>query len=266
MTAREHQLHTALEPPPLPSADEAWALFIDIDGTLVELAAHPSMIRIDAYTRRMLERLQPLLGGALAVLSGRCLVDVDRLLMPLVLPAGALHGLERRERSGTKTLAGPPPEVAAAIGRACAEGIADMKGAWIEEKSGIGFALHFRTAPRQGPAVRRLAQEVAAASSGLYMVQLGDCVAELKPVGIDKGTALRALLETGPFQGRRPIMVGDDLTDESAFEAARQSGGLGIIVGARRPTRASHALASPRTVLEWLGALIRQLERQEAAR
>lgn len=252
--------------PPLPGTDERWALFVDIDGTLVELAAHPDVVRIDAYTRRLLERLQPLLDGALAVLSGRGLADVDRLLAPLVLPAGALHGLERRDASGARKLTAPLPEISETVGRACSEGARNMVGVWVEEKSGIGFALHYRTAPRQASAVQRLAQQVAAASSGAYMVQLGDCVAELRPAGGNKGTALRALLETPPFEGRRPVMLGDDLTDETAFAVVEQLGGHAIIIGARRPTRANHTLASPRAVLEWLGALIRRLEQTGMAR
>lgn len=248
-----------LVPPPYPVSDR-WALFVDIDGTLVNLVAHPDMVRVDAFTRCLLERLQPLLGGALAVLSGRSLSDVDRLLSPLVLPAGALHGLERRDLTGRLVVAAPPADVAAQVGQACRDGAATLKDVWVEEKSGIAFALHFRAAPREGDKVQQLAKKIAANSSGRYMVQLGDRVAELKPVDSDKGTALRALLETPAFQGRVPIMLGDDLTDETAFAATDELGGLAIVVGGRRPTRARYSLAAPRAVIDWLGALTRHLQ------
>lgn len=258
-------MQNKLNPPPMPTKDEQWALFIDIDGTLVELVEHPSLVKIDVYTRTILEQLQPLLNGALAVLSGRSLSDVDRLLAPLVMAAGALHGLERRDLFGTQIVGTPPTDTAIKVGRACVEAASRLEGVWVEEKSGISFAIHYRNAPHQEATIRDLAIKAATLSEGTYMVQLGDCVAELRPSGADKGTALCALLGTTSFLGRRPVMIGDDITDETAFEAVEQLGGLSIIVGARRPTRASFSLVSPSAVLEWLEALIRHLNKQVGA-
>lgn len=256
----------SIGPPPFPLAEDRWALFLDIDGTLVDLVAHPDMVQVDAFTRSLLERLQILLGGALAVLSGRSLSDVDRLLSPLVLPAGALHGLERRDLTGSLVVAAPPADVAAQVGLACREGAARLKNIWVEEKSGIAFALHFRAAPGEGGKVQQLAEQIAASSSGRYRVQLGDRVAELKPAETDKGTALRALMETAAFKCRVPIMLGDDLTDEDAFIAAEDLRGHAIVVGDRRPTRARFALAGPQAAIDWLVALSRHLPQAKWSR
>jgi trehalose 6-phosphate phosphatase len=235
-------------------------LFIDIDGTLVDFAPLPDDVRVDPETRSLLVRLTDLLDGALAVLSGRCLSDVDRVLSPLLLPAGATHGLEVRDATGGVSNKPPLDEIAGRVRLACMKGASSLAGVWVEDKNGVAFALHFRNARSQQDAVIWLAHSIANANAGHYVVQLGDCVAELKPSGSDKGVALNALIRTPPFRDRRPIVIGDDLTDEAAFSAAEQHGGFGIIVGKRRPTQARHALASPQAVLAWLGALAEHLE------
>ncbi|KFN50183.1 trehalose-phosphatase [Arenimonas composti] len=245
---------SALPPPPLPAAPSL-ALFLDIDGTLVEFADRPDGVRVPKPAITALAHLQRRLGGALAVLSGRELAAADRLLAPLQLPAGALHGLQRRAVDGTLTTTAPPPLVAGRVDAACRAGAAALDGVFVEAKAGIGFALHYRGAPAQAEAVRALAAEIAATADGHYLVQHGDCVAELKPVGQDKGSALAALMQTSPFRGRVPMMIGDDLTDEPAFVAARELGGHAVIVGGRRPTVATHALASPTAVRAWLAAM-----------
>jgi trehalose 6-phosphate phosphatase len=250
-----------LGPPPLPAAGERWALFIDIDGTLADFALEPKLVRIDAATREFLVRLTASLDGALAVLSGRALTDVDRVLSPLVLPAGAMHGLESRDANGVVTFCNPPGDIATQVGRACEERVKALDGVWVEHKGGVAFALHFRTVRAQESAVQRLAQELAEASAGQYVVQLGDCVAELRPAGADKGMALAAMLERPPFRHRRPIVLGDDFTDEVAFAVAARLEGFGVIVGSRRPTRARHGLPSPEAVRQWLGQLAEHMER-----
>jgi len=249
-----------LDTPPLPVVGERWALFVDIDGTLVDFARHPSEVHIDATTLALLTRLTSGLDGALAVLSGRCLADVDRILSPLLLPAGALHGIERRDPSGDITIAPASRASAERVHDACVDGIKTLEGVSLETKAGQGFALHFRLAPGHAASVRRLARDIADASCGHYVVQPGNCVAELLPRGSDKGSALRALMDAPSLSGRRPVMLGDDLTDESAFSVAAQLGGFGIVVGDRRPTLASYALASPRHAIQWLDRLVRTLD------
>jgi len=255
----------ALAAPPLPKIGERWALFVDIDGTLVELVAHPNMVRINASTLALLDSLRNLLGGALAMLSGRNLLDIDRLLSPLFLPAGALHGLERRDYAGNLTVANPPAEISAQVRRACQLEADLLDQVWVEEKSGIAFAMHFRAVPHAGEMVHRCAKNIAANSSGWYVVQPGNGVAELKPKGSDKGSALRALLETSPFQGRVPVVLGDDLTDETAFAMVEKLGGLAVVVGDRRPTCAHYGLGTPKDVIDWLIRLLDHLQKTELA-
>lgn len=250
--------------PPLPAAGARWALFIDIDGTLVDFAHHPRDVHVDAATLSLLSRLAQHLDGALAILTGRSLADADRMLTPLVLPIGALHGIERRAASGELS-APPPTDLAIRVHDACVAGIKALTGVHLESKAQHGFALHFRQAPMHAAAVLRLAQQIADDSGGQLVVQRGNCVAELIPPGNDKGSALRAFLQSPPMQGRVPIMLGDDFTDETAFAEATRAGGFGIIVGERRPTVASFALSSPRHAIAWLEQLALTLNQQGGA-
>jgi len=251
-----------LELPPrlLPFTDQPLALFVDIDGTLVDFVRRPQDVRLDPDLLGLLSRLQHLLDGAVAVLSGRELSDVDRLLSPLKLPAGALHGLQTRDALGRVRSLLPPPAWATRIARECEEVAASLPGVWLERKAKVSFALHYRDAPSQGAAVLGAAARIAASSAGRYRLQAGNCVAELKPAGADKGDALQSLLAMPPFRGRAPLVLGDDLTDEPAFSMAEQLGGVGVIVGQRRPTAARHALTSPKHTGRWLAALATRLE------
>jgi trehalose 6-phosphate phosphatase len=248
-----------LPAPPLPAPGEPWALLLDIDGTLVGFEARPQDVRMTTQLIVLLDRIRTGLGGALAILSGRALADVDRLCAPLTFTAGALHGAELRTPSGTVQVRRPDEAATRVVERACTEALRDWNGVQLETKSAMTFALHYRSAPAFEPAVRRFAEAIAASSAGQYVVQFGACVAELKPAGPSKGTALSALASGPPFAGRRPVVVGDDLTDESAFEQAQVRGGFGVVVGSRRPTAARFALAGHESTLEWLRALDRHL-------
>ena len=255
----------ALMAPPMPEPSAQWALFVDIDGTLVDFCQRPDEVSVDAGIRALLADLAGALDGALAILSGRPLHDVDRMLAPLMLPAGALHGVQRRFADGEIVTHGVASAESERARAACIAGIPQLDGVTLEEKAGSAFALHYRSVPERADAVRRLAQEIAAASDGRYVVQPGNCVAELVPRGIDKGGALRALLQRPPFHRRTPVMLGDDLTDEHAFAEARRHHGFGVIVGDRRPSSAQFALASPAHAVEWLRALLRALEQRGSA-
>ena len=229
----------------LPFAEQQLALFIDIDGTLIESQRRRRDFQLDSDLVFLLGRLQHLLGGAVAILSGRDLSDLDRLLSPLRLPAGALHGLQCRDSGGRVRLQTPKPDCAARVEKACASLARALPGVRLERKARIAFALHHRDAPGQALAVREGAEAMA----------------ELKPVGADKGDALHMLANLPPFRDRRPLVLGDGLTDEPAFVMAERLGGAGVIVGERRPTRARHALTSPRHTARWLAGLAAHLER-----
>lgn len=257
---------SGLPPPMLPSAGDRIALFLDLDGTLVPFQPRPEDVHVDADVLGLLARLQHLLQGGLAVLTGRELGDLDRMLSPLRLAAGALHGLQCRDATGRVLRSNlPSRECAARIERACASALDALPGVRLERKAGVAFALHYRTAPAQAEAVYAAAEAIAADSAGRYRVQAGNCVAELKPVGADKGDALRTLLQTAPFRDRRPWMLGDDFTDEPALAMAERLGGVGVVVGDRRPSHASRALCSPAQARRWLARLARHLEHPEAA-
>lgn len=253
-------MSTLLRPAPLPGREDRWALFFDVDGTLVDIEARPEHVHVPPDALRLLVRASALLDGALALLSGRALDDLDRLTRPHAFPLAALHGCEWRDADGVRGSRAASPELAARIAAASTAGIRDMPGVWIEDK-GIAFALHYRAAPQFGEAVLTLAQRIAASSGGGYVVQPGDCVAELKPAGANKGVALCTLMDAAPFAGRTPVVLGDDHTDEAAFAAARAQGGIAVIVGARRPTAATHALESPAAVRAWLAGVVARLER-----
>lgn len=237
-------------PPPLATD---WALFLDVDGTLVDFAPTPDAVQLRPGLVDTLAALHRGLDGALALISGRPLAQLDALFSPLQLPAAGLHGLEPRGMAAT---AAAPPELAAL--RAEADALAArFPGAVVEDK-GATLALHWRGNADAEPTLRRFAEAALERLEG-YRAQPGDHVVELRPQGADKGAAIAALLDSEPFRGRTPVFVGDDLTDEHGFDMAIARGGSGILVGDRRPTVASHAFPDTAAVHAWLQQAARSL-------
>ena len=241
-------------PPPVHANARRWALFLDVDGSLVEYAEAPDTVSIPREAVSLLEDLSDLLDGAMAILSGRRLSDIDRMTAPLILPAGGLHGVERRCADGTLLRRVPDADAQACMRERCGELARRHPKAVLEDK-GSCIALHYRHTPELEAALREGADWVVEGCRGSYEVQPGVCVFELKPVGSDKGSALNHFLREPPFAGRVPVAVGDDHTDEHAFEAASAAGGFGVCVGPRVSHGASYVLPGPRDVLEWLGEL-----------
>lgn len=208
----------------------AAALFLDIDGTLLPLAETPRSVVVDAAVLELIGTLHGRLQGALALVSGRTVEDVDRLFSPLRLPVGGQHGLERRGAQVGLDRFSPPGSDLVTI-RAW---LAELRGAYPElliEDKGLSFAVHFRRAPA-------LAQVVADASLRLlgklgegWKAQPGKMVVEVKPSGRDKGSAISAFMAEAPFRGRVPVFMGDDATDEHGFAAVNAMGGVSIRVG-----------------------------------
>lgn len=242
-----------LPAPPEAGADAGWALFLDVDGTLLDFAHHPDHVEVAAPLHDDLARMRERLGGALALLSGRPLAQLDALFDWHRHPAAGLHGAELRTPDGREHIAGDAAAFASVRDHA-ARLVAATPGVMLEDKQ-RAFGLHYRHVPAAREAAEHIAGILLREAGGGYAIQRGDHVIELKPAGVDKGRALAALLREHPFRGRRPWMLGDDLTDEDAFDSANARGGVSVIVGARRPTCARFQLDDPAAVRAWLHRL-----------
>lgn len=245
--------HTPADLPPPPAFPPASAaLFLDLDGTLAPIVSRPEQVGPDRRRAVLLKRLTSTLNGRLAVVSGRALDDLDRILERGVTPIAAVHGLVRRDAAGQVTTSAAAPGMADA--RLLLRDFARCdKGLQFEDK-GVSVALHYRNAPKAGEAVVEAAERIAGAT-GLTL-QLGDMVVELRTPGQDKGQSVAAFLREPPFMGSTPIFVGDDLTDEDGFAAAARLGGYGVLVGPMRPTAASYRLADTSAVSAWLESVV----------
>jgi trehalose 6-phosphate phosphatase len=238
------------ERPPLPAASASWALFLDVDGTLLETAERPDAVQVDASLGALLARLQRATGGALALISGRAVDDLDALFAPLELAAAGQHGLERRDASGELHLHPfPMPALRRAAAR-LAEFAAQHSGLLLEDK-GRNLALHYRQAPQLAAAACGAAAAAAAEMGGGFELQAGKMVIEIKPGGRDKGLAIEEFMREPPFRGRSAVFVGDDLTDEYGFGVVNRLGGHSVKVGAG-PSAARWRLADAAEVRAWL--------------
>jgi trehalose 6-phosphate phosphatase len=257
MTSVDALLEQSATLPPPPHCDLVRsALFVDIDGTLLDIALRPDEVVVDDRLRVTLRMLQQKLGGALAIVSGRPLHDIDALF-GLDVAAAGLHGAELRGPHG-EILAKPVVRQSLEAARKRAlECAAQNPGVLVEDKRSA-IALHYRTAPLAEIDVRRAALDMLAIAGDAYELLDGKSVIELKPRDANKGTALAALMRLAPFAGRAPWMFGDDVTDEDAFVQADAEDGVSIIVGPRRPTLARHALRNPTAMRAWLGALVEE--------
>ena len=239
--------------PPAPSRPPALdcartALFLDLDGTIAEIRERPWDVGPLAARTRLLRAVGQALDGRLAILSGRSLEDVDRILEGAVASVAAVHGLAHRLPGADLVRVEASPRIEDA--RAALEAMARARPGLIVEDKGASVALHYRQVPGAEGEVREAAARIAR-EAGLA-VQHGSMVSELRTPGPDKGDSLRTFLRHPRFAGFLPVMVGDDLTDEPAFAAARELGGYGVLVGRPRPTAAVYGLASVAETLDWL--------------
>lgn len=241
-------------------ADEPPAIFLDVDGCLVEFAETPDAVVIPPGLIALLAALQKAVAGALAIVSGRTIEELERMFAPLDLALAGQHGFEWRFAGGPRRGAPQPPiAIVDDVRHRCERMFGEFAGLRLEDK-GYSFALHYRAIPDAGGVLGRRAHEIAAATDGAYSVQPGTLVYELKPSTCSKGAALRAFCREAPFRGRLPVMLGDDLTDESAFRVVNDRGGISIRVGpAAHPSDARFALADPAAARTWLAELLRDL-------
>ncbi len=240
-----------LPPPPPPLAELAAhqpvALFLDFDGTLVEIAPEPDAIRVPADLAARLHRLRDRMGGRVALVSGRALDNLEAHVGPCELARAGSHGLHCMRPDGST--AGTPPQALPDEVVAMLRAFAAANGLHYEAKS-HGGALHFRTSPSIEPDVRRFAAPLAE-KFGLD-IKPGKAVVELVHPGASKAVAVRAFMAEPPFAGALPIFVGDDVTDEDGFSAAAACGGFGLAVGERISEGARFHLASVAAVHNWL--------------
>ena len=244
-------LHRATLPaPPLPTATARWAVLLDVDGTLLELATEPSAVVVSARLCMLLHALHRALDGALALVSGRTMDDLDRLFDHAPWASVGLHGVELRRADGTCRRFAVDAAQQARMREAALALAAHLDGVQVEDK-GAAMALHCRRVPSQLSALRAAALAAVAQLHG-YEVQAGNLVVEFKPTGMDKGRAVLELLQREPFAHRQPVYLGDDLTDEHAFASINGAHGLSVRVGVREPTLAHFTLADPAAVEAWL--------------
>ena len=243
---------SALSAPPACPGPAAWALFLDFDGTLIDLAATPDTVVVPSRLRPVLAACAGAFGGAVALVSGRPIAALDALLDPLRLPAAGLHGLERRLPDGTVEHAAHRGPGLPGL-RTRLEALVREDGRLLLEDKESSLALHFRRAPERERAMRALVADAAPRHDG-YEVLHGKMVVEVKPAHANKGDAIARYLETPPFAGRRPVFAGDDVTDEDGFDAVNRLGGISVKVGAGE-SRAACRVPDADALLDWLAAV-----------
>lgn len=230
------------------------ALFLDFDGTLIDVAASPEGVQVPHGLPALLEGLREALGGALAILTGRAIADVDRLLAPGVFVAAGVHGAEYRTSHAEIVRPAALP-LDADLARRLTELEARHPGVRVEDK-GATAAVHWREVPHAAEAVKADLADILGDGPDHLELRHGRRVFEIVPRHVSKGAALEILSGLPDFAGRRPIMIGDDFTDESAFLAAERAGGVGFrVAGETFPTEVAD-FASPRLVREWLSVLL----------
>ena len=250
-TSSSNAVLEAGEPPEL-VLDRRAALLLDVDGTLLDMAPSPDLVVVPPGLTDLLGRLCDHLDGALALVSGRPIADLDLLFAPLVLPAAGEHGAEVRHDADQPIVnLAARPESLASLYAKLTRAVADSDGVQIERKR-TGFAIHYRQAPHLAAELHRLVDDGVAEFADEIHVQPGKMVLEVKGRGCTKARGVAALMEEPPFAGRKPLFIGDDATDRDAFAAVRQLGGHCVSVGADNADIADWVFASPSAVRAWL--------------
>ena len=247
-------------PETLPRITPRTALFLDFDGTLVELAAQPELVEIPPGLTSTLVALSAQLGDALALVSGRSLADLDGFLMPLRLPSAGEHGALRRTAAGS-LISAPSADLQHVL--QVAQSLAQRHAGLRLELKSRALSLHYRHAPELEDLCLQVMREAVGQSAGFELMQ-GKLVIDVKPLGFSKGTAIAAFMGEAPFNGRMPLFAGDDVTDEAGFEAVQRLGGQAVKVGAG-PTVARYRCASVSHLAAWLQSSIHVATRSPAA-
>lgn len=233
------------------------ALYLDVDGTLLDLADTPDRVGAPAGLVAVLDAVGTRLGGALALVSGRPVEDLDRLFAPLRLAAVGVHGAQVRPADGPLRAADAFGQRLDRVREALAGRLAQWPGALVEDK-GLALAVHYRNAPASEDAIRGAMQRLASLAGPKFALLHGKHVFELKPAALNKGSGIALLREAAPFAGRLPICIGDDVTDEAAFAYANAAHGTSIVVGDVARSAAQFRVEAPGTVRAWLTSLAQE--------
>ena len=238
----------------LPASPDGLAFFLDVDGTLIDIAPTPDSVVVPAGLAATVRRLAERAGGALALVSGRDVATMDRLFAPETFTAAGVHGSEYRMPGGERVRL-PVPSALPGIKRELQAFVARKPGLLVEDK-GYALALHYRLAPERANEVEAIMNHVVKLGADELALQPGKMVIEMRPRFASKASALLRLMATPPFAGRKPVAVGDDLTDEGMLMAAKDMGGIAVGVGAGiiRPAERAQ-LADPDAVREWIARL-----------
>lgn len=234
--------------------EHSLALFLDVDGTLLEIAATPYAVAVTDSLKLTLDALSARLQGALALVSGRSVQTLDTLFAPYRFSAAGIHGCELRPiGSAVEYPAVDATQLAAAR---------DTLSAWSQRHPGTlledkhyALALHYRLRPELEAAALDAVLPVLAALGGTFELQRGKSVYEIRPQGYTKGSAIQSLMRMAPFAARTPMFIGDDITDEAGFAVVNELGGISVCVGEREPSAAHYRLANVDAVIRWLSTL-----------
>lgn len=216
--------------PGVPEIEAGWALFLDLDGTLLDIAPTPDAVRVPPGLVDTLVAVAERLRGAMAIVTGRPQDTVDRLLAPLIPAGGFGHGAVLRDAAGRIGGAEAIPTPPAAWAETLEARVAAWPGVILERKP-HGLALHFRAVPEREQAARAALEALLADHGQDFVLLPAHMAYEIRPSAVSKGRAVEALMRTEPFAGRLPVFVGDDVTDEEGMDAARRLGGFGLHVG-----------------------------------
>jgi trehalose 6-phosphate phosphatase len=234
------------------------AIFLDLDGTLIDIASDPHLVTIPADLVPVLSRLSIRLGGALAIITGRTIREIDRFLHPLRLPVAGVHGSEMRtmiDGEPRLTVGQLDPVVEAQV-----QQLSSLAPGVLVENKGYSIAVHFRRAQSAETQIKAELRKIVAGTPDHFVLAPGRCVIEVVPRYISKGTALQAFMEMAAFKRRKPIMIGDDIPDESALAAAVRLGGRGLrVAGEHFRERAD--FEGPAEVRAWLASMVELSER-----
>ncbi|HKM88517.1 MAG TPA: trehalose-phosphatase [Xanthobacteraceae bacterium] len=243
---------------PGPGDLNAIALLLDVDGTILDTASTPGSVVVTDALRSSLEELHAKSGGALALVSGRLIRDLDGLFAPLRLPAIGGHGAEMRLSGGSATHTRHTDAIGEASRKLVAALVAADPRVMLEDK-GSSLAVHYRLAPQIEQTLRtKVAAIIARVPVEDLEVMHGKAVIEIKSTHFNKGAAVGEMMKNPPFLHRRPVFIGDDTTDESVFEVLPALGGLGYSVGQSMPGT-NGTFGSPHEVRSWLASLCQRV-------